>query len=106
MATVTRNVASYDNGNVVFQVDYDDATLRIVAVRCVNNSNQSAYGEAVQELEPDAQSQKGRKYGTTFLSNSTTEIPVSTSPSLKLQYTIDGPSGQIDGVTIRTHWPA
>ena len=106
MAIVTKTVASYDDGRVQLQILYDDATLRITAVRCINDSAFPVYAEAVQDFEPDAQSKKGRKYGATFQAGTTTEIAVPTAQNVKLQYTIDPVLDTVDGVGLYSRWPA
>lgn len=51
MATQTKVLASgsdADGGVATLEVDYDDATLRLIAVRCVNQTAGTVYAALVQ----------------------------------------------------------
>lgn len=82
MATVTKNLAIFDGGNVIFELDYDDVVLRLLAIRCINGSNQPAFGRATALAN-------GRTYSRTFDANQTTEQAIPTNAANRLDITID-----------------
>ena len=98
MATVTKLEAEYADGLVRFEYDYDDATLRLTALRCVNNTSQAAYGKATQ-------TSNGRTHERTFGADQTTAVAIPTGAAQRLQLVL-GSNGKLDGVSIETRWPA
>lgn len=102
MAIVTKPMATHGDdgaGNplVVFEIDYDDADLRVRAVRCINNSGQPAYAEA-------SRLDGSRKVSSVFLAGTTTSFVVLTTAPTRLQLTLT-PKGGIDGLAFSTVWP-
>ena len=93
----TRIIGVFDGGNVRVEIDYD-ASRRITALRCVNGSGLALYAEAVQVSNR-------RKYASTFLPNSTTEIPVPTGTAQRLQLVLNA-QGRLDGVEYAIVYPA
>lgn len=98
MATVTKNLAVFDGGNVIFELDYDNVALRLLSIRCVNNSNQPAFGKATALAN-------GRTYSRTFAANTTTEQAIPTNPQNRLDITVDA-RGRVGGVDYSLAWPA
>ena len=102
MAIVTKTIGhdgTPDGGYVEWQIDYDDARLRLTAVRCINNSTSIAWGKAVSVANPS------RSYSTTFPANQTTVINIPTGASQRLDITVDA-RGRVDGVDYQFMVPA
>lgn len=85
-------------GYVEFWIDYDDALLRLTALRCINNSTELAWGR-VTNL------QTNRSYEQTFAANQTTEISIPGNAAQRLNISIDA-NGRIDGCDYFFMWPA
>ncbi len=98
MATVTKNLAVFDGGNVIFELDYDDVALRLLVVRCINGTAQPDFGRATSTAN-------GRTYSRTFAANATTEQAIPTNSQNRLDITIDA-RGRVDGVDYQLAWPA
>lgn len=98
MATVTKNLAYFAGTSVEFQIDYDNASLLLLAVRCINNSAEAAYGKA-RHLGT------GRVYDSYFPANQTTFLPIPTGPQTRMQVTVDA-RGRVDGVDYTLMYPA
>lgn len=98
MATVTKTLGVFDGGNVIFELDYDDVALRLTAIRCINGSNQPAFGQATATAN-------GRTYSRTFAANATTEQAIPTGAQTRLDITIDA-RGRVYGVDYALAWPA
>jgi hypothetical protein len=96
MAIQTRDDGAVANGTIVFQYDYDDVSLRIVAIRCINGSAAPAWGRATQ-INADGTLNTSRTYATTFPANQTTVINVPTGASQRLQLFVNA-TGKLDGV--------
>lgn len=82
MATVTKQIASFQDESIRFEIEYDDVTLRISALRCINNSGQAGYGELIRQSDGLVYGQRFGA-GTTFIS-----IPTN-SQATRMQFTID-----------------
>lgn len=102
MATQTHVVT--DSGGIRIVYDYDDANLRVLAVRVDNQSAQTCYVEAVQTISI-GQAPTGRKYSALFLPGSLTEIPIPTGPNARLQLQVDA-RGRLDGISLTILVPA
>lgn len=98
MATVTKVFAEHGDGLVRFEYDYDDTTLRVLAVRCINNSLQPAWAKA--ELMDGTRSRE-----RTFAPDQTTEVAIPTSVAQRLTLFVNA-KGFLDGVSFSTSWPA
>lgn len=96
-ADVTVSVAQFQNGLVRVEVDYDDATLRISAVRVVNDSDQAANVTAIRLSDGKIVSQRFPARSTTFRS-----IP-SSPPQERLGFTLN--QGRLDGISFEVLWP-
>lgn len=56
MAIVTLTYRAFEQDTVLFEEDYDDATMRVVAVRCVNTSGQWAFARVTAgDLAPSGE---------------------------------------------------
>lgn len=99
MATVTKSLGSFDNGNVRFEIDYSDTLLRLLAVRCINNSTIPASATVT------AVSQPTRTYTRTFAASQTTVLNIPTTAATRLNITVDA-RGRVDGVDYQLAWPA
>lgn len=99
MATVTIELGSFDERRVLLQVDYDDILLRLLVVRCINNTNFPARGTATAVPQPN------RTYTATFPANQTTELNIPQNAANRLDITIDS-RGRVDGVDYQFLWPA
>lgn len=89
MAVLTKQLGGL-GPDVRFELDYDDRKLLLVALRCINNSDSAAWGQAVATAN-------GRTYGMRFPPGQTTEVAIPTGPQQKLDITIDA-QGRLDGV--------
>lgn len=52
MALITRTIASYEGGLVEASFTYDDATMRLVSVRCANNHATNTLRAVVTKTTP------------------------------------------------------
>lgn len=98
MAIVTKQLAMFDNGNVTLEIDYDDATLLLRAVRCVNNSAQPCAYRATHLAT-------GRNVSGSFAAGRTVSVNIPTNAAARMQITIDA-RGRVDGVEYQLSWPA
>jgi hypothetical protein len=81
------------------QYDYDDVSLLLTAIRCINNTSKPAYGWAARETNYNV------NYEATFPANQTTEFPINNGVNNRLQLVIDAP-GRVHGVEYRLRYPA
>lgn len=42
MTIITRALGSFENESVIFELDYDDATMLVAALRCINGTRKDA----------------------------------------------------------------
>ena len=89
MAIQTKTLGGF-GPDVRFELDYDDAKLILVALRCINNSASAAWGQAVATAN-------GRTYGMRFPPQQTTEVAIPNHPQQKLDITVTA-NGRLDGV--------
>jgi hypothetical protein len=94
VATQTKTLNGWEGCR--FEIDYDDATLYLTALRCVNMTAFPAYGTATQVLS-------GRTRTATFPANQTTTISIPTGGAQRLQLQLDG-RGRLDGVDYSFWW--
>lgn len=103
MSTVTKNIADFIEpgtaNHCVFQYDYDDGTLRVLAFRCINDTGLPAYGWVARANNFNV------NYSATFPANTTTEYPVGQGAANRLQLTLL-PNGKLDGVEKEMRYPA
>lgn len=54
MATVTVQLAQFEDGTCTWFYDYNDASFKLLAFRCINDSAESSYGQvrAMANSEP------------------------------------------------------
>ena len=95
---VTRILASYDSKRVRFEMDYDDVTLRVSALRCVNGSTQDAYGELVRDAD---QVRRGR----VFAAGTTVDLAIPQSPPAA-RFVVTMRDGHLSGLRLQSMWPA
>jgi hypothetical protein len=88
----TKTVATFNNGLIEFQVDYDAAN-RLTALRCINQDNHTVHGWVILESN-------GRQYDSSFLPGNT-YIPIPTGASQRIQFDSIGVHGQLIGVSFR-----
>ena len=103
MATRTRSFNAYRAVGVVFQYDYDAVTNYVTAFRCINNSDQPAWGEVV--VDDASPRNRDRKYSRTFDANQTTTISVPTNQAARIELVV-GPKGNLIGCYLNLRWPA
>jgi hypothetical protein len=104
MAIITRTVASAqapDGQTVTFQYDYDDATLLIRTIRCINPSSSAAYSRATL-LSANRTYEKTWQPGQP---GNTEEISIPTGQASNLQLFVNA-NGKLDGVDWETRVPA
>jgi hypothetical protein len=89
----TKTVATFQNGLVEFQVDYD-ASNRLTALRCINKSDGDMVGEATRE-------DNGRSYSKTFLAHTTTYIPIPTGVAQRIRFDSIGHHGHFAGLSFQ-----
>lgn len=88
-------------GSVIFEIDYDDVSMLLVAVRCINLSSQPAYARAVLISNPN------RDYSHIFPANTVDTVQIPTNPSGRMDvfYNPITPT-KLDGVDYFIMWPA
>jgi hypothetical protein len=94
MALQTRVLAG---GDPHLEFDWDDQTLYLRAIRCVNNTGQDAYVWAQS-------TSNGRTYEST-VGQGLTEVSVGAQQAQRLQLSTT-PSGKLDGVEWEFRFPA
>jgi len=95
MPTITKEIASIDNGAVVVQLDYNNANMRADKVRVINNGTAACFVEAKR---PD-----GLIYGQRFdVGTSFITIPQTGGGEIQL---IDPGSGKLAGIEISINYP-
>ena len=100
MTIITKDIGGDGDpvrGYVKFQIDYDNVNLRLIALRCINNSTEACWGQATKISN-------GRSYDMRFPPSSTTYIAIPTAPSTRLEITIDA-RNRVDGVEYHFVWP-
>jgi hypothetical protein len=100
IVTKTIGVAVEAEGSAELQIDYDDADLRVRIVRIVNTH--PALTARVTARRNDGTGPVRTLDGPP---NQTTEQAIATSPSQRLQLTVDG-RGRLDGVEYSFQWLA
>ena len=96
---VTVIVASFANGLVTVEVDYDDANLRISRVRVINNSDAAAHVTATRISDGRSIAQRFPAQSSTFRS-----IPTSGPASERMEFFIN-PGGRLDGISFECLFP-
>lgn len=102
MATQTKPSAEFtdtDGTTCMFEYDYDDVSFLVIAVRCINNTTQSAYGWVARSTNYNV------NYSSTFPPLTNTEFSVSQGAANRLQLTVT-PSGKLDGIEVSYRFPA
>jgi hypothetical protein len=88
MATVMRVQGGF--ANIRFEIDYDDVLLRLLAVRCVNDSDHTCRASLTQIAN-------GRTYTRDFAPHTTQSLSIPTNVAGRINVTIDA-RGRVDGV--------
>jgi hypothetical protein len=88
---------------VQFEYDYDDATLIVQGVRCINNSPSAAKVTATV-LESAARN-AGLTRSEVFAANATRFVALPTSPNGRYQFTVEPTKGRLDGIQFAMEWP-
>jgi hypothetical protein len=103
MAIRTQRMVAFANEAVVFSFDYDDVTGNVVAVRCVNQTQQQAYaGIFGSGSGPAGRSREGTfGAGTTVIA-----IPGGQQPRYPLAVNPDTGIAEVGGYTILARFPA
>lgn len=96
MAIITKYLGGFGE-DVVITTDYDDVTLRLTAIRCVNNTVLPV-GWWIRNIAT------GRERTGQFQSG-TTQIDIPQTPSQRMTITVDQ-YGRIDGMEYRLEYPA
>ena len=96
--TRVRILATYDSKRVRFEMDYDDVTFRVSALRCVNGTAQDAYGELVRNVD---QVRRGR----VFAAGTTVELAIPQSPPAA-RFVVLIRDGHPSGMQLHSRWPA
>ena len=97
MATVTKSLGVI--GPAELQIDYDDALLRLLAVRCINGGDQPASLTGFSVARPN------RTFAFTFPAGQTTTQNVPQGANNRFDITVDA-RGRVDGVEWSFAYPA
>ena len=101
MAIVTQQVAAFTetpSSVCILQYDYDDVSLLVTAVRCINPTSQPLYAWVARLSNYNV------NYESTFPAGQTTEFPVGNGANNRLQLSIE--ERGITGVEYRLRYPA
>lgn len=82
---ITHRVGGFDNDRVVWEYDYDDTTLYVVTLRCINQTDHAVWASATDTI-------RNRTYERTWPANATTEQNIPTGQANRLELVI-GPRG-------------
>ena len=93
--TQTHRVGGFDNDRVLFEYDFDDATLLISTIRCINQTDRDAWGSATDLL-------RNRTYERIWPANATTEQGIPTGQGQRLELVAGGRG--FSNVTFRATW--
>lgn len=103
MAQVTRAIATFQDGQVIAQIDWNDANGQITRGRVINNTSQAAHMEAVLNPPVNGWSVVGLDAPT----NQTTEQNLPNNTVKMTQVTEDGVTEwKLIGVSLFCRWPA
>lgn len=95
MATVTREVGGFEGGLIVWQYDYDDQTLYVLTIRCLNQTDSTAWASATDTI-------RDRTYERTWPAQATTEQAIPTGQANRLELVV-GPRG-VENFMFRMTW--
>lgn len=103
MATITYPLAEFDNGNVRFEMDYDDtlSPLRIGLLRCINNSSSDLLATATLISDPSRTVSRTYGPGTT-----TQNVPQGAQNRLGITIEQVGSKLRITNIRWQFAWPA
>lgn len=101
MAIRTRNVASFGDpaastGQCTWEYDYDDAALRLTALRCTNASTYPSRGTVTVE-------KNGRTFTRLVAAGGSLNVSIPTGPQVRLEITVDQ-FGRVNGLDHRFDW--
>ena len=96
MASVTKEIGSFGD-QVTFSITYDNVSNLLTALRCKNDSEQDAIGEATLVAN-------GRSYSKIFQAHTDTNIAIPTQKATRLDITVDA-NGRVNGVEYHFSWP-
>ncbi len=102
MATQTRTFHAYESVGVLFEYDYDDVSMLVQVVRCINNTALDAFAElTVDDASPR---NRGRSYSQRFGPGTTTlSVPQGAAQRVELA---PGGDGVPVGCFLTLKWPA
>jgi hypothetical protein len=101
LAIITQQVAQFTetpSSVCTLQYDYDDVSLLVTAIRCINNTTQTCWGFVGRITNLNV------NYETTFSAGQTTEIPVGNGQNTRLQ--LESTPRGFTGVEYRLRYPA
>jgi len=96
MATRTRRIGAWDNEAVLVEMDYDDANMRVLAVRVINNTDQAIHVAVTRSSD-------GLLYETRF-GPGTTFINIPTNVQNRIILTDNG-FGHFTGCSVSVMYP-
>lgn len=99
MATQTYTLGQQGAGLVTWQLDWDDVGLFLRAVRCINNSDQSARITATVLSN-------GRSASLDAPAHQTTVQNLPTGAQSRLDVSFDSTHNRLAGADYQTFWPA
>lgn len=79
-------VGSFANEQIVFEVDYNDANLRVSTLRCVNNGDMNARGTLIEPEDGSIVAQAIFVPGTTQLAVAGNKVKVLPNGTLAIPY--------------------
>jgi hypothetical protein len=97
MANITKELASFENGNCVWTITYDDVSLLLTNISCTNNSSAPTRGTATVQKNGRTVSALVNANGDTLNRN----IP--TNQANRLELTVDA-RGRPDGIDYNIVW--
>lgn len=99
MATQVYQLGTFDSGNCVWELDWDDVSLFLRTLRCINNSSQPS--RIVAKVQSN-----GRTGSLTAPAGQTTVQNLPTTAGARLDVTFDAARNRINGVDYTLFWPA
>lgn len=96
MPQITNVIASFGGGQVIVEVDYNDANLALTKGRILNNSPYPAFFEAVLDT--------GDRFGFTCVAHTIRTVNI---PNNNYFYSRDEDGNlSLVGITLHSTWPA
>lgn len=98
MATQTHTLASFDDGNCTWSMQYDDVRLLITQIACVNNSAEPTRGSATVQAT-------GHSFTALVDAGGSLTQVIPTGQANRLDLTVDS-RGRPDGIDYTFQWGA